>query len=113
MNRSALISAILLGTVLQLAMVIAGHYIPVIRNDIFALGGMAISLIAGLYLGWRSGGSWGARLSGGAVAGGVCALIGIALSVVLKDTAPMILVIGTISSAVTGLIGGAASKLIR
>jgi hypothetical protein len=113
MNRTALISAILLGTVLQLATVIAGHYVPVIRNDVFALGGMAISLIAGFYFGWRSGGSWGARLPGGAIAGGVCALIGIALSVLLKDTAPMILAIGTVSSAVTGLIGGAASKLVR
>jgi hypothetical protein len=113
MNRTALTSAIFLGTALQLAMVIAGHFIPFVRNDVFAFGGMAISLVAGFIFGWRAGGGWSERLLGGAIAGGACALIGIAISVVLKDTAPMILAIGTLSSAVTGLIGGAASKLVR
>ncbi len=113
MNRNALTSAILLGIIFQLVMVIAGHYVAFVRDEVFALGGMAISLVAGLYFGWRAGGSWGACLSGGAIAGGVCALVGIAVSVVLKDTAPMILAIGTFSSAVMGLIGGAAGKLVR
>jgi hypothetical protein len=113
MNRSALVSSIVLGTLLQLAMVIAGHYVAFVRDDVFALGGMAISLIAGLYFGWRAGGDWGERLLGGGIAGGVCAILGIAISVLLKDTAPAILAIGTISSIVTGSVGAAASKLLR
>ena len=94
-------------------MMLAGYYSAFVRNDVFALGGMAISLVAGLTYGWRAGGGWGVRLTGGAVTGGACAFLGIAASVVLKDTAPMILVIGTVSSAVTGLIGGAASRLLK
>jgi hypothetical protein len=113
MNKLALLSAIFLGTFLQLAMVIAGHFIAFIRADVFALGGMAISLFAGLYFGLRAGGNWSGRLWGGAAAGGLCAFIGIAVSVLLGDTALAILVIGTASSAITGLIGGALSKLAR
>jgi hypothetical protein len=112
-NRNALFSALILGTVLQLVMVIAGHFSAFVRNDVFAFGGMAISLVAGFYFGWRVGGGWVERLTGGAIAGAGCALIGIAVSVMLKDTALLILAVGTISSAVTGLIGGAASKLLR
>jgi hypothetical protein len=113
LNRNALVPALLLGTVLQLIMVIAGHYDAFVRDHVFAFGGMAISLVAGLYYGLSAGGGWGERLLGGAIAGAACAFIGIAVSVVLKDTAALILVIGTVSSAVTGLIGGAASKLVR
>ena len=43
---------------------------------------------------------------GGTIAGAVCALIGIAVSVLLKDTLPFILIVGTISSGVTGALGG-------
>lgn len=112
-NRHALVSALLLGTVLQLIMVIAGHYDAFVRDHVFAFGGMAISLVAGFYYGIGAGGGWGKRLSGGAVVGASCAFLGIVVSVLLKDTAILILAIGTVSSAVTGLIGGAASKLVR
>jgi hypothetical protein len=113
MNRQALFSAVSMGTLLQLAMVIAGHYVAFVRNDVFAFGGMTISLLAGFLYGWHAGGGWRACLSGSAIAGGVCALLGIAVSVLLKDTALPILAVGTVSSAVTGAIGGAASKLAR
>jgi hypothetical protein len=46
------------------------------------------------------------------VVGGLCALIGIGVSLALKDVAPMILALGTLSSAVTGAIGGAIGKLL-
>jgi hypothetical protein len=49
---------------------------------------------------------------GGALAGAVCAVIGIAASVVLGDTAAVILAIGTVSSAVTGAVGGLLGRAI-
>jgi hypothetical protein len=67
---------------------------------------MLISLIAGGLYARSAAGSKGAAAGGGALVGGLCALIGIIVSVVLGDTEPMILAIGTLSSAVTGLIGG-------
>ncbi len=111
LNRNALQTATLIGTVLQVAMVVAGHFVPYIALHVFAFGGMGISLIAGLLYGRASSGVADGAL-GGVIAGGVCALIGIAVSVALHDTPAMILVVGTLSSAVTGAIGGLIGRLI-
>jgi hypothetical protein len=40
------------------------------------------------------------------MAGGICAVIGVGVSVLLGDVPPSLLALGTASSAVTGLIGG-------
>ena len=45
-------------------------------------------------------------MTGGAVAGGGCALIGIAASVLLGDTPLFVLALGTAISVVTGIAGG-------
>ncbi|MFA6113204.1 MAG: hypothetical protein WC729_04410 [Sphingomonas sp.] len=111
MNRNALIYATLIGLVLQLIMVIGGHFNAALAAQ-FALVGMLISLVAGLLYGRKARGGWSDSLIGGALAGGICALIGIAVSFVLGDVLAMILVVGTIGSAVAGLIGGAIAKII-
>jgi hypothetical protein len=107
MNKNSLIFAILVGLVLQLVMVVSGHYAAAVREN-FAIGGMFLSLVAGFVYARKAVGGWSDSLVGGA-----CALLGIAVSVVLKDVPAMILVMGTAASAVTGLIGGAIGKLIR
>jgi hypothetical protein len=43
---------------------------------------------------------------GGILAGAICALLGIAVSYFLKDVPASLLALGTLSSAVTGAIGG-------
>lgn len=112
MNKDTLIVATAIGLILQLAMVVVGHYVPAIREKGFAIGGMFFSLVAGLIYARMAQAGWGGALGGGAVAGGVCAILGIAVSVMLKDVPAMILVLGTTASIVTGLIGGAVGKLI-
>ena len=112
MNTRLILTTVAVATLVQLAMVIAGHYVPVIKNNVFALGGMAISLAAGLAYARLAGGGWAPSLTGGAAVGGVCALIGIGVSLALKDVPPMVLALGTFSSAVTGAIGGAIGKLL-
>jgi hypothetical protein len=112
MNKDSLLVATAIGLVLQLAMVVIGHYVPAIREKGFAIGGMFFSLVAGLIYARMAHGGWSDALIGGAVAGGVCAILGIVVSVALSDVPPMILVMGTAASAVTGLIGGAVGKLI-
>lgn len=107
-----LIIATGVGLAAQLAMVIAGHYVAFIKDNVFAIGGMVISLLAGLLFAKLAAQGWTPSLVGGLVAGGACALLGIAVSVMLKDTAQMILVVGTLGSAVAGLIGGAVGKLL-
>jgi len=113
MNRKALINATVIGTVLQLAMIVAGHFIPFVKDNVFMLGGLAISLVAGLLYARAAKGSWGDSLIGGLISGGVCALIGIAASVAWGDTAQEILLLGTVSSVVTGAIGGAVGKVLK
>jgi hypothetical protein len=112
MNPQALLLATAAGLAAQLAMVVAGHYVPFVRDNVFALGGMAISLAAGVLYARAAGEAWPLSIFGGLVAGGVCALAGIAVSVGLKDTALMILAVGTAGSAMAGLVGGALGKLI-
>jgi hypothetical protein len=112
MNSRALTLATVVGTVLQLAMVIAGHSNKSIAA-LFAVGGMGISLVAGLlYAVTAKGGSTSSLALGGLIAGGMCALIGIVVSFLFGDVPAFILVAGTGSSAVTGLIGGLIGKVL-
>ncbi|CAN1549177.1 hypothetical protein MCEMIH16_02097 [Caulobacteraceae bacterium] len=112
MNRKALINATVIGTVLQLIMVGVGHFVPAVAA-LFGPVGILISLIAGLLYARAAKGSWSDSVLGGAIAGGVCAFLGIAVSWLLGDVTPFILVAGTLSSAVGGLIGGAIGKLLK
>ena len=112
MNRKALINATVIGTVLQLIMVLVGHFVPAVAA-LFAPVGILLSLIAGLLYARAVKGSWSDSTLGGVIAGGVCALLGIIVSYLLGDVPPMILVIGTLSSAVGGVIGGAIGKLLK
>ncbi|MEO8115521.1 MAG: hypothetical protein ABI655_14130 [Phenylobacterium sp.] len=112
MNINALLIAGGGGLAAQLAMVIAGHYVAFIKDNVFAAGGMAISLVAGLVYAKLAAEGWPSSLIGGLVAGGACALLGIAVSVGLKYTAVAILAFGTIGSAVAGLAGGGLGKLL-
>ena len=110
--RSALINATLIGTALQLAMVGIGHYNKALAN-LFAVLGMTISLVAGfLFALWAGQPTLGSAAVGGLIAGGICALVGILVSYFLRDVTATIIVFGTLSSAVTGAIGGAVGYLI-
>jgi hypothetical protein len=111
MNSSALVVATGIGTVLQLAMVIAGHSNKSIAA-LFGIVGVSISLIAGVvYAARAKQGSTMTLAIGGLIAGGLCALLGIVVSFLLGDVPAIILLVGTTSSAVTGAIGGAVGRL--
>jgi hypothetical protein len=112
-NRRALALASVIGTVLQVAMVVTGHTSEAVKG-LFAVGGMGISLLAGvLYVLMAPRSADSSPALGGLVAGAVCALIGIGVSFGMGDVPASLLALGTISSAVTGAIGGwATSKLV-
>jgi hypothetical protein len=102
----ALLIASVVGTVLQTAMVVAGHSNKSIAK-LFAVGGMSLSLLAGLiYALLARSGTTGSLVVGGILAGAICALLGIAVSYFLGDVPATLLALGTLSSAVTGAIGG-------
>lgn len=99
----------LAATAAQVGMVVAGHYSAAVAGG-FALGGMGISLLAGVFYARIARGSWAMSLIGGLLSGGVCAFLGIGVSVFFGDVPPSLLAFGTAGSAVAGLIGGAAGK---
>ncbi len=113
MDRKTLLQATAIGTVVQLAMIGAGHFVPFVRDHVFAIGGMLISLLAGLLYARRARGGWGSSLGGAAIVGGVCAVVGIGASVALGDTLAAVLGFGTIASVVAGLVGGAVAMAMR
>lgn len=100
-----LATATIIGTVGQVAMVVAGHSVPAVADN-FAIGGMGLSALAGWLATRGQPVALGTGAGRGAVAGGICAAIGIGISVVLGDVPPSLLALGTASSAVTGAIGG-------
>ena len=111
-QRTELVKATALGTVLQLGMVLTGHWLPSVAQ-LFALVGVTISFVAGLaFTTWARPEGLGVAAGGGAVAGGVCALLGIAVSLLLGDVTASVLVFGTVGSSVTGALGGVAGRYV-
>ncbi|HWA90655.1 MAG TPA: hypothetical protein VG889_11505 [Rhizomicrobium sp.] len=98
--------ALIVGTVLQVAMILIGHFVPFVRENVFMFGGMMISGVAGYLYAMDYAAGFGRGILGGAIAGGACALIGIACSVLLGDTPVYVLALGTAISVVTGIAGG-------
>lgn len=114
MNK-ALATSTVVGTILQVAMVVLGHNNDAIKNN-FAVAGTGISAVTGLLYSLlaRGQGITQKQAAGnGAVAGGLSALIGIAVSVFgLKDVPAAVLGFGTGSGAVAGVIGGVLGKML-
>ena len=109
-NSTNLVRATLIGTVAQCGMVAAGHYTSTVAN-LFAVAGMAISLAAGaLYARRTAPATRAAIATGGAIVGGCCAILGIAVSYAHGDVPALILLVGTLSSTATGAIGGIIAR---
>lgn len=111
LSSRALVTATVVGTVLQVAMTGLGHSNPEIRG-IYAPGGMGISFVAGiLYVVISTEVVLRDNVIGGAIAGAVCALAGILVAWFLGDVPAMLLATGTILSGVTGALGGWVGRL--
>ena len=112
MSSRSLILATLAGTLLQVAMVVVGHTSPAVAA-LFAVGGMGLSLLAGaLYAVLAKPATKGSAALGGLAAGAICALLGILVSYLLGDVPASLLALGTVSSAVTGALGGVLGALV-
>lgn len=93
-------------------MVVAGHSSPAIKG-LFAVGGMGLSLVAGvLYAHLARPIAKGPAAAGGALAGALCGFLGILVSYALGDVPASLLALGSISSGVTGAIGGMIASLV-
>ena len=96
----------IMATVFQLAMVVVGHYVVFVKENVFAIGGMLISLVFGALWARAGARSAGHASLGGGLVGGICALIGIGVCVALGDTEAGVLLYGTAGSLFAGVIGG-------
>jgi hypothetical protein len=106
-----LLRATLIGIVLQLAMVVAGHYDSRVAS-LFAVLGMFLSLAAGFLAGrWSAGLVKAGAAVSGLVAGAACAFLGILESFYLGDVPAWVIAFGTVSSGVTGAIGGLMGRI--
>jgi hypothetical protein len=105
-DRRILLRAFIVGTLLQVVMVVLGHFVPWVILHVFEFGGMMISATAGYLYAMDSGKGYFPGATAGAVAGGGCALIGISLSVVLGDLARPFIPFGTAVCVLTGAVGG-------
>ena len=111
MNSRALLLATMVGTMLQVAMVVAGHSNKSIAA-LFAVGGMGFSLVAGvIYASWHAAARRRRWRSADSSPARCARFIGIFVSYLLGDVPASLLALGTVSSAVTGAIGGAVGRL--
>lgn len=106
MERKAQQWAILVGTLCQLGLVLLSHFFIWVEVHVFEFGGMMISATVAYLYAQEIGAGYRRMALGGAVIGAVCALMGIALAVTLHDKPPILLLAGTLVTAVTGMFGG-------
>src|SRR5690348_15233211 len=103
-------SAIIVGTTLQVANSIARH-IGWMTDYYAQFGGMFISGVAGLLYAREVNRGYGPGSAGGAIAGLLCAVIGVALSVTFHDAPPALIPLAMLICTLTGAIGGLFGQL--
>ena len=101
-----LLRAFVVGTVLQIVMVVLGHFVPWVALHVFMFGGMMISATAAYLYAMDSGKGYFPGATAGAIVGGACALIGITVSVMLGETERVVIPFGTAVCVLTGTVGG-------
>jgi hypothetical protein len=105
--------AIVVGVLMLITFVVFSHYLPWLATQLL-LATMCIAGIAGLLYAREVARGYGIGALGGAFAGGICALVGIALAVLLGDAPAFtlgpeperVLIVGTAISVFIGAIGG-------
>jgi hypothetical protein len=98
---------VIIATILQVAMVVAGHFNEFVLLNLSAILGVGIPLVVAFFYG-RHVVSGKTAMWGGVVIGFVGAFVGIALAILMGDQTAALLAFGPASSAVTGVIGAAA-----
>ena len=98
----------IVGTILQVLMVVVGHLVPSLQDQgLFPIGGTAIGALVGFRFAKKTAGApMGITLSGGAIAAGLGGLLGALVSHLLGDVPFNTLAIAGGSTAVAGLVAG-------
>jgi len=111
MNGSAVIKGLTVGTVLQVAMVVVGHFVPSLQPmGLFPIAGTLFGGVTGWIAGGATAGAAGAKATNGAIAGGVAGAIGSLVSTALGDVPLGNIAIAGGSTLVTGAIGALLNR---
>lgn len=101
----------LAGTILQLILAGTGHFLPWVGIQLFLFGRAMLSATAGYLYGLIFGRGYGAGALGAAIAGGLCVVPALALSVLLGDSPAAMVAIATGISILTGAVGGVFGQM--
>ena len=110
-DSGLLLRAAVVGTVLQLMLAVFGHLFPWVALHLFTFGRMMCSATAGYLYGLLLGRGYAAGALGGAIAGGLCVVPALAISVLLRDSQAATVTLGTGISILTGGVGGAFGQM--
>ena len=105
-DTKALLRAFIVGTILQIVLVLLCHVSHWIMAHAFMFAGMMISATAAYLYAMDTGKGYFPGSTAGAIIGGACALIGLAISVMLGDTEQVVIPFGTAVCVLTGAVGG-------
>ena len=97
---------IIVAAVLQIAMVLSGHFSPAVLA-LSAVLGVGIPLAVGIWYGMRHATSTGDAFGSGFLIGIVGAAFGVLLAILLGDQPWLLLTFAPLSSGVAGLLGSA------
>jgi len=95
---------VIIALVLQILMVLGGHFNQTILS-LSAVLGVGIPLVIGAWFGTSAALDYKAAAGGGLMIGLVGAVVGILIAIMLGDAQWVLLAFGPLSSAVTGVLG--------
>ena len=98
--------AVIVGIVLQVALMVLVHVSPYVAQNGFLLGGMMITALAGYFYAMDTGKGYFTSATIAAIIGAVCAMIGVGLSVLLHDARQSVIPFFTTICVITGAVGG-------
>ncbi len=110
-DTRVLLRATIVGIVLQLVLAVASHVSAYVAMHFFLFGGMMISATAGYLYGMGSGKGYFSGATGGAIVGGVCALVGVGTSALMQDAAQSVIPVFTAICVLTGAVGGVFGQM--
>ena len=102
---------VVIALVLQVLMVIAGHYNTAVLN-LSAILGVGIPFVIGLWYGLSEKPGSGGGAKGGFVIGILGAAVGVLIAILLGDATWTLMTFAPLSSGVTGSLGGVIGALV-
>lgn len=102
----ALARATFVGVIIEIAMVGITHFVPWLRAHYYLFALMMIAATAGYIYAAVTGSGFFTSATAGAVAGGICGFVALAISVLLHDIISNLLPIDTAVCVLTGAVGG-------